>query len=997
MNLLTLPKLTSLVLALTTLGSANLVAKQQDALQSMTADPGVINYERIEYWLKKRGELAPNATQTEIDKKLQQYTSKARAYVVPEVLTELKQQAQKRALKSKIQSKSASIPKTVKVLAVMIDFPDLPYDNNRLSASDTSMYYPSYPVSHYQDLMFSETGYQGPSGQNVMSGYQFYQAESGGEFFFTGTAYGWVTADSDAAVYGANDPDRNDNDIDAPSLIEEAVAKAVAANSIDLTSYDVEDPYDADGDGNLNEPDGFVDHVMVYHSSVGEEAGGGVLGEDAIWSHRFYVNQTGSLATMGYAIPGTDKRLFGYTVQPIDAATGVVVHEFGHDLGLPDEYDTGESNKGSPVGMWSVMASGSWAGSPQGTKPVGFSTYARSELQQDHGANFINEQEVIFDDLNDVQTIELVEAVNHTANTINQVKITLPNSSTAFNPFAGDYQYYSGEGHNLNNTMTLSLTLPDSDALELTMKAHWNIEKDWDFVRVLINDVAIAGNHTTATNPYTGQYDMYDDANNYISDKSEGLAGAQGAASWVDLSFDISAYKNQTVTLKIEYRTDSNTGGYGFVADQIKVLNSSTEISNDGAETASATLAGFTRNQGWELEGDARNYWVQLRSHNGVDQGLTSRSYNKGVVIWYSDNQYTNNQSSAHPGGGLIGVVDANQTLIGTQSSSTQVRDAAFGLNGQASAVFNDSTDYSQPLQPESGIILPELGLIIEVTAEAADSSTATINISKAGITSAGFDYTVSGTQVSFTDSSTASSGLTYNWDFGDGSLLSTEANPVHNYAAEGVYQVTLTITDADMNSDSFTATVVVGSPASASFSSTIAENVVTFTNTTSGGIGNVTYSWNFGDDNVSTEESPVHTYTAAGNFTVVLTVTDDAGTTSQSSSVTVGTALSADFSFSVSDKTVTFTNLSAGGLGDLTYLWDFADGTTSTDASPSHTYPADNTYTVELTVTDGFGNESTSSKTVTIDTAPPPSSGGGGSLLWLLAVIAPLSVRRRK
>ena len=60
----------------------------------------------------------------------------------------------------------ADINKTVKVLGILIDFPDLLHDNNRLSASDTAMYYPSYPTSHYNNLMFSPTGFTGPQGQN---------------------------------------------------------------------------------------------------------------------------------------------------------------------------------------------------------------------------------------------------------------------------------------------------------------------------------------------------------------------------------------------------------------------------------------------------------------------------------------------------------------------------------------------------------------------------------------------------------------------------------------------------------------------------------------------------------------------------------------------------------------------------------------------------------------------------------------------------------------
>ncbi len=41
----------------------------------------------------------------------------------------------------------------------------------------------------------------------------------------------------------------------------------------------------ADGDGIFDEPDGYIDHMQFVHAGEGNEAGGGVLGDCAIWSH----------------------------------------------------------------------------------------------------------------------------------------------------------------------------------------------------------------------------------------------------------------------------------------------------------------------------------------------------------------------------------------------------------------------------------------------------------------------------------------------------------------------------------------------------------------------------------------------------------------------------------------------------------------------------------------------------------------------------------------
>ena len=889
-------------IAIALLSASSLSAKPIEQTRPI-ADVGVINKERIVYWLKKRGEIKQDATQQEIDTKLKAYIRGASGYVEPDSLKKSREMAVKKSSQfEKKSSKTSLVPKTVKVLAVMIDFPDLRYSAHGLTANDTDMYYASYPVSHYQDMMFSTSGFEGPSGQNLISGYQYYQEESGGEFFFTGSAYGWVTADNNAAEYGGHEVDpqsgRDNNDKDTESLVKEAVAKAVAANSIDLSEFDIEDPYDIDEDGNLNEPDGFIDHVMIFHSSIGEEAGGGDLGEDAIWSHRFYVDPQGTEGDdIGYKIPGTDFSVFGYTVQPIDAAAGVIVHEFGHDLGLPDEYDTGELVNDSPVGFWSIMSYGSWAGELAGSKPTGFSSYTKSYLQETHGANWINETVLDFESMSATQDIQIVDATNHENLLPNVVRINLPRPLESFKaPFAGAYQYYSGSGDNLANEMTFDISVPDSDNAQLSMKAHWEIEEDWDFVQVLINDTAIAGNHTRATNPYTGQYTGYDDAVNYITENSSSIAGATGDDSWVDLTFDISAYKGQSVTVKFLYSTDTNTGGYGFVADEIVVSDGSNSTYSDGAEVAGAvTEAGFARIDNSRL-GSEQNYWVQLRSHQGNDQGLSEEGYDHGVAIWFSDTEFGTNRSSIHPGRGFNSIVDADQNLIVGQETAVQIHDAAFSQfeqaayggdnNRDAIPVFDDSLDYHAPNQPESGVVLPNLGLNIELVTQATDSTSATIRISKqATVATARFRHDVNGSKVTFRNRSTGPNGLTYAWNFGDGSAGSTDYAPVHAYSAEGIFNVTLTVTDSVSGAtDSFSETVEVGSAPVSSFTFNADGLSVNFTNTTTGGIGTLRYEWSFGDNNSSTESSPTHTYSQAGTFTVILTVTDGANVAHSSS-----------------------------------------------------------------------------------------------------------------
>ena len=158
-----------------------------------------------------------------------------------------------------------------------------------------------------------------------------------------------------------------------------------ASKDVNLADYDLKDPYDLDGDGDLNEPDGIIDHLMVIHSGMGQEAGGGSIGTDAIWSHSGKVTEMVNGYSGPWKIPGTNMSAYPYTVMPEDGAAGVFVHEFGHDLGLPDEYDTEYSGQGEPICYWSIMSSGSWAGTIPGTEPVGFSPYAKQFFQKTYG------------------------------------------------------------------------------------------------------------------------------------------------------------------------------------------------------------------------------------------------------------------------------------------------------------------------------------------------------------------------------------------------------------------------------------------------------------------------------------------------------------------------------------------------------------------------------------------------------------------------------------
>ena len=113
---------------------------------------------------------------------------------------------------------------------------------------------------------------------------------------------------------------------------------------------------------------------MIIHAGAGQEGGGGTQGTDAIWSHSWFADYArGGVKTWDGTLVGS------YTTEPEDGAIGVFAHEYGHQLGLPDLYDTtyiGESS----TGFSTLMSSGSWLGKPLGTQPSNLDIWSKMVL-----------------------------------------------------------------------------------------------------------------------------------------------------------------------------------------------------------------------------------------------------------------------------------------------------------------------------------------------------------------------------------------------------------------------------------------------------------------------------------------------------------------------------------------------------------------------------------------------------------------------------------------
>jgi gliding motility-associated-like protein len=220
-----------------------------------------------------------------------------------------------------------------------------------------------------------------------------------------------------------------------------------------------------------------------------------------------------------------------------------------------------------------------------------------------------------------------------------------------------------------------------------------------------------------------------------------------------------------------------------------------------------------------------------------------------------------------------------------------------------------------------------------------------------------------------FTNTTTPSVGTTYVWDLGNGTGPITLINPSTSYLLPNhVYTVTLTATNGTSVS---TTTHIITTYPDPTVSFVAAPNPVCvgapvlFTSTTLSGVpGPVSYAWDFGGGGTGVGSPVSHTYGSAGNYNVTLNAINAEGCHASLSMVAYMHVLDrpvASFSatpthFCNPPGNVTFVN-SSTGIGALTYVWTFGDGSgPSTAASPTHTYGSVGSYTVKLVVTNAAG-----------------------------------------
>ncbi|WP_284036373.1 immune inhibitor A domain-containing protein [Neobacillus sp. 114] len=637
-----------------------------------------------------------------------------------------------------------------KVLVLLVEYADLKHNN--VEQEDGYMYADDFNKEHYEKMLFGDEDFTLFNGDKIKTFKQYYEEQSGGSYTVDGTVSDWLTVPGNAAEYGGDSPagghDNKPGTKGARGLIKDALNAAVASG-INLADYDKFDQYDLDGDGDRNEPDGLVDHLMVLHAGVGQEAGGGVVGDDAIWSHRWTLNGVYPVANTTASVDywGGKMAAYDYTVEPEDGAVGVFAHEYGHDLGAPDEYDTQYTGNGDTVAQWSIMSGGSWSGHIAGTQPPSFSPQVKEFYQKTIGGNWANITEVNYEDIDQNGLAAVIDQSVTKSKNPGIVKVNLPAKKVpGIQPEFGAKYYYSTKGDDLNTVLeTPVFDLTTATAADFSYKQYYKVEADYDYLYV--NAVTEDGKSV--------RLDTIGDQNT-----SGGFETSQG--KWEDKSLDLSQFAGKKVKLVFNYVTDGGLAPDGFAIDNLQLtVDGQVKFSDDAEGTPQVTLDGFEVSDGWIKK--PHYYYLEWRNYAGSDKALQysrDAKYNTGLVVWYGDDTFTDNWGGVHPGEGFLSVVDSHpEALIFNlkgkdsiaQTTRYQVADAAFSLD-QAPAwsvssptrgiydykglpgvtEFDSTKAYINNVIPDAGVKVPaQYPIKVQVIGEAKDNSAGAVWLHK--------------------------------------------------------------------------------------------------------------------------------------------------------------------------------------------------------------------------------------------------------------------------
>jgi PKD repeat protein len=383
-----------------------------------------------------------------------------------------------------------------------------------------------------------------------------------------------------------------------------------------------------------------------------------------------------------------------------------------------------------------------------------------------------------------------------------------------------------------------------------------------------------------------------------------------------------------------------------------------------------------------EINANAQPGWCVASTPGCNNNGFTPPS-----TIALLDPVTANQSPIANPGGPYSATVGVPVTFNGSGSTDPDGSIASYAWtfgNGSTGSGVSPSNTYTS-----AGSFTVTLTVTDDRGATSQPvSTTVTVNVGlQPPVANAGGPYTGSvGLPVSIDGSgSTDPDGsiVSYDWNFGDGTT-GTGASTTHTYATPGSFTITLNVKDSDnlTASGSTTANISDGSgtqPPVADAGGPYAGSTgaaIQFDGTQSvDPDGTITaYEWSFGDGAFGTAARPTHAYAAAGRYTVTLTVTDNSNRQAMAS--TTADVTDAPNAAPVANPGGPYvaapgSPIAFDGSGSsdtdgtvASYAWNFGDGSTASERTPTHSFASAGTYVVTLTVTDNLGLDSAPAST---------------------------------
>lgn len=332
---------------------------------------------------------------------------------------------------------------------------------------------------------------------------------------------------------------------------------------------------------------------------------------------------------------------------------------------------------------------------------------------------------------------------------------------------------------------------------------------------------------------------------------------------------------------------------------------------------------------------------------------------------------------------GITGLTAVNDSPTRLGNTTTFTATITAGTNVSYTWNFGDGTlgygDLVSHTYPAVGTYMPV------VTASNIVNSATTMMYAQVlepitGLTAWNDSPTTLGSPTWFNVTVTAGTDVEYTWDFGDGTIGSGVVVS-HVYPALGTYTAVVTATNPVSTLTTSTTVEIIDEGitglTAVNSSPTVIGQSTNLTATVSAGT-NISYTWNFGDGSSGYGGAPTRIYAATGIYTALVTATNSVSTLTSTTIIEVVdvaiTGLTADNNSPTVIGLATHLTATISDGTNVSYIWDFGDGTILTGATVTHTYGLTGTYTAVVTASNSMNAMSTTTAVVVYEPEQPTS-----------------------